>query len=436
MLGDRSHDGGHDVGGSRPNGDDADIGSVSPSGLVGRESAVAALDRAVREAAAGRGGLVLITGEAGIGKTALAQDVAGRAAESGALVLWGSCREGPGVPGFWPWVEVLRTYADEVGSGRLTHQVGGAAIGLAGLLPEFGSGLAATITPSAGPGSELKREGANSRPSAAPDPVGLNAGDRFRMFDAVATLLRREAAAQPLLVVLDDLQWADAGTVRLLRFLLPDLPRTRLLVVGAYRDEEVDAPGHPLRGLLAELAARADLLPLTGLSTAGVAALMTQVASAPPDTELVGTVQRRTGGNPFFVQQVTQLAILAPGAPGSVPAGVRDAIERRLARLPQACAELLAVAAVAGPELQPEVLAHVMGWPPDELAELLEVAVKARVLAATQPAGVSTGIRAFCLRTTCSGNVCTKGWRRRRARGCMPGWRRPWRRSGRRGGPA
>jgi AAA ATPase domain len=394
MLGDRSHDGCHDVGGSRPNGDDADIGSVSPSGLVGRASAVAALDRAVREAAAGRGGLVLITGEAGIGKTALAQDVAGRAAECGALVLWGSCREGPGVPGFWPWVEVLRAYADEVGSGRLTHQVGGAAIGLAGLLPEFWSGLAATIAPSAGPGSELER--ASLSPSAAPDPVGLNARDRFRMFDAVATLLRREAVAQPLLVVLDDLQWADAGTVRLLRFLLPDLPRTRLLVVGAYRDEEVDAPEHPLRGLLAELAARADLLPLTGLSPAEVATLMTQVAGAPPDTELVGTVQRRTGGNPFFVQQVTQLAILAPGAPGSVPAGVRDAIERRLARLPQACAELLAVAAVAGPELQPEVLAHVMGWPPDELAELLEVAVKARVLAATEPAGASMGIRTFC----------------------------------------
>src|SRR5829696_8220446 len=137
MLGDRSHDGGHDVGGSRPNGDDADIGSVSPSGLVGRESAVAALDRAVREAAAGRGGLVLITGEAGIGKIALAQDVAGRAAESGALVLWGSCREGPGVPGFWPWVEVLRAYADRIGSSGLTQQVGGPA-GLAALLPELG----------------------------------------------------------------------------------------------------------------------------------------------------------------------------------------------------------------------------------------------------------------------------------------------------------
>src|SRR5829696_481954 len=99
MLGDQDHHG-HDAGGSRPDGGDADTSGVSRPALVGRASALAALDRAVREAAAGRGGLVFITGEAGIGKTALAQDVAGRAAESGALVLWGSCREGPGVPGF------------------------------------------------------------------------------------------------------------------------------------------------------------------------------------------------------------------------------------------------------------------------------------------------------------------------------------------------
>jgi tetratricopeptide (TPR) repeat protein len=395
MLGDQGRDGGHDAGGSRRDDGDVDRCGVSLSALVGRASAVAALDRAVAAAAAGRGGLVFITGEAGIGKTALTQEAARRAANWGTLVLWGSCREGPGVPGFWPWVEVLRAYAERVGSGRLTQQVGGAAIGLAGLLPTLGSGLAATMTPSTEAGSEPEREGANVRPSPAPDPVGLNAGDRFRMFDAVATLLRREAVAQPLLVVLDDLQWADAGTVRLLRFLAPDLARTRLLVVGAYRDEEVDAPEHPLRGLLAELAARAELLPLTGLSTAEVAALMSQVAGAPPDTKLAATVHRRTGGNPFFVQQVTQLAVLAPGVPASVPAGVRDAIERRLARLPQACAELLAVAAVAGPELQPEVLAHVTSRLPDELAELLESAVKARILTAAEPAGVSPGIRAF-----------------------------------------
>jgi predicted ATPase len=250
MLGDRSHDGGPDPAGWRPDGGEVERGGVSRSALVGRASAVAVLDRAVRAAAAGRGGLVFITGEAGIGKTALAQDVAVRAAEGAVLVLWGSCREGPGVPGFWPWVEVLRAYGDRVGRGRLTQQVDGAAIGLAGLLLELGSGLATTIMPSARPGVEPK--GASLGPSPAPDRAGVDAADRFRMFDAVATLLRCAARAQPVLVVLDDLQWADAGTVRLLRFLVPDLVRTRLLVVGAYRDEEVDAPGHPLRGLLAE----------------------------------------------------------------------------------------------------------------------------------------------------------------------------------------
>jgi predicted ATPase len=392
MLGDRSDDG-QDSGGSRPDGGEADRGGVSSSALVGRASVLAAFDRTLREAIAGRGRLVFITGEAGIGKTALAREAAQHAAKRGLLVLWGSGREGPGVPGFWPWTEALRTYAERVGSGRLDQQVGSVPTELAGLLPELGSGLAAIIMPSAGPGVEPER--AALGPSPPPDQAGMDAGDRFRMFDAVATLLRGAAGAQPVLVVLDDLQWADAGTLRLLRFLVPDVPRTRLLVVGAYRDEEMEAPGHPLRGLLAELATRAELLPLAGLSAMEVAALMTQVAGAPPDGDLAAVVHRRTGGNPFFVQQVTQLAVLAPGAPGSVPAGVRDAIERRLARLPQACAELLGVAAVAGPELQPEILAHVTGWSPDKLAALLDVAVKARVLAVPTSTATAGGLGAL-----------------------------------------
>ena len=212
------------------------------------------------------------------------------------------------------------------------------------------------------------------------------------MFDAVATLLRRAAGTQLVLVVLDDLQWADAGTLRLLRFLVPDLPRSQLLVVGAYRDEEVEAPEHPLGGLLAELAARAQLVPLAGLSVVEVAALMTQMGGAPPDGDLAAAVHRRTGGNPFFVQQVTQLAALTPGAPGSVPAGVRDAIERRLARLPQACAELLAAAAVAGPEPRHEVLAQVTGRSPTEVARLVEVAVRARVLAVPTSTVTAVGL--------------------------------------------
>jgi tetratricopeptide (TPR) repeat protein len=117
---------------------------------------------------------------------------------------------------------------------------------------------------------------------------------------------------------------------------------------------------------------------------------MAQVGGAPPDGELAGVVHRRTGGNPFFVQQVTQLAVLAPGAAGSVPVGVRDAIERRLARLPQACAELLAVAAVAGAELRLEVLVQVTGRSATEVVRLLEVAVKARVLAV--PASTVTAV--------------------------------------------
>src|SRR5215218_3573968 len=232
MLGDQGHHG-HDAGGSRPYGGDADTGGMSRSALVGRASAVAALERTVGEAAAGRGGLVFITGEAGIGKTALARHTAQQALQCGVLVLWGSCREDPGVPGFWPWVEVLRAYAERVGRRGLSRQLGDAASGLAGLVPELGPGPAGPGMASAGSGVGAERARGGTGPP--PDQAGAGAADRFRMFDAVATLLRRGSVARPLLVVLDDLQWADAGTLRLLRFLVPDLPRSRLLVVGVYR---------------------------------------------------------------------------------------------------------------------------------------------------------------------------------------------------------
>jgi len=230
MGGDR-HDSGHDLGGPQLDGADSSTGGVRPAGLVGRASALAALDRAVGEAAAGGGGLVFVTGEAGIGKTALARQIAQHALQRGVLVLWGSCREDPGVPGLWPWVEVLRAYAERVGRRGLSRQLGDAASGLAGLVPELGPGPAMTGTASAGPGVGAERAGGGTGPP--PDPASTGAADRFRMFDAVATLLRRGTVARPLLVVLDDLQWADAGTLRLLRFLVPDLSRSRLLVVGA-----------------------------------------------------------------------------------------------------------------------------------------------------------------------------------------------------------
>ena len=189
--------------------------------------------------------------------------------------------------------------------------------------------------------------------------------------------LREAAAAQPFIIVLDDLQWADAGTFRLLQFLAADLPRSRLLVVGIHRDDE---PGTPLPG---GLASRALTLPLRRLDTAEVAELITLLGVAAPAQDTVTAIHDRTGGNPFFVHQV---ACLGPDTP-TLPAGVRDAVRRRVSPLPGDCAQLLAVAAAAGRQLNVRVLAHAADRPLVEVSRPLEVATTAQIV---EPAGADT----------------------------------------------
>jgi len=185
---------------------------VGGPSLVGREVQLARLRRALDDAAGGAGGLVLVCGEAGSGKTALVE--AALAGQDVARTAWGTCREGAGVPGFWPWVEIVREL-------ELTADAGTEVVG------------------------DLFRFGGEDGPN------------RFGLFDATGLLLRRISEARPFVLVLDDLQWADAGSLRLLAFLAPDLRRRRLLVVGAYRDDEVDDQSHPLHTLIGGLAARA-----------------------------------------------------------------------------------------------------------------------------------------------------------------------------------
>jgi len=140
--------------------------------------------------------------------------------------------------------------------------------------------------------------------------------DRFEVFDGVAELLRQVTVDGPALIVLDDMHWADAGSVRLLRFLAPDLPRCRLLVVAAYRDDEVAAAGHPLHEMLAALSPWAQALPLTGLSEADVGQLLARAGRRPAAGGFVRSVCRRTAGNPFLVKQIAQLAAAPPAWAG------------------------------------------------------------------------------------------------------------------------
>jgi predicted ATPase len=222
----------------------------APSALVGRDQPLAELRALVEAALASRGGVVTLTGEAGIGKTTLATAAADHAEARGATVVWGTCWEG--APPFWPWLEVL------------------AALGVEAGLQDAG-------------------------PPGQPAPLA----GRFERFHAASGALLEAAGRTPLVVVLDDLHWADPASVELAAFHARRARRSRQLLVATYRDVEI-APGDPLGGPIARLEAEGRTLPLGGLDAPQVAQVLAGLTGGDPDPELGTSVHRRTGGNPFL----------------------------------------------------------------------------------------------------------------------------------------
>ena len=323
--------------------------------LVGRRLAIAALRSAVDAAVGGAGGVVLLAGEAGMGKTALASEAVAYAKARGAAAVWGTCWEGDGAPGFWPWIQVMRALAaDADGTGEAV------LAGLTGVSAERGGGL------------------------------GDESAIRFRTYDLAATYLRSRAAQRPLVVVLDDLHWADVSSLRLLVFLARQLHDAAALVIGTYRDVEVTAGDHPARPLLAELAGQAELIRLTGLAADEVGQLIEKVCGEPPQAPLIQAVHDRTAGNPFFAQQIARL-LAAQGVPldraqvTGVPPVVGDVLARRLARLPGKVVDLLAVASVVGRRFPIATVAAIAGVPAETALPLLDSAVRAAVLEQDEP---------------------------------------------------
>jgi hypothetical protein len=215
---------------------------------------------------------------------------------------------------------------------------------------------------------------------------------RFRTYDATAAYLRERSAVRPLVVVLDDLHWADISSLRLLLFLARQLRDGSALVIGTYRDVEVMLGEHPARGLLAELAGQAGLLQLAGLTASEVGQLMNEVCGERPPAALAATVHERTGGNPFFVQETARL-LAGQGAPidralvTGVPRAVGDVLARRLARLPGDVVDLLAIAAVAGKRFAIAAVADIAGLAAEDAVPLLDMAVRAGVVEQDPPGG-------------------------------------------------
>ncbi|MER6697934.1 AAA family ATPase [Streptomyces fimicarius] len=377
--------------------------------LFGRDHPVGVLRSEIARATDSHGGLVLVTGEAGIGKSTLVTDAAHEARRRGALVVGGSCWDSDTTPGYWPWVQVLRglrrsataaewAAAQEASDGRLAVLLGDPAKVVTGGSDGPGpSTLPAPGAAAGGPDSGAAQGGepgtatGTSPPGDAPPGHGSPGGgfpgggapegpEAFGLFDAVTTALVTVSQSRPLVVVLDDLHSSDPASLRLLEFAAQHAWFERLLLIGTYRDVEVEAPGHPLQQLILPLVSRAAAtLTLTGLGRDEVGALMTVTTGREPAPQLVDEVHRRTGGNPFFVEQTARL--WHSGAPVStIPPGVREAVRQRLALLPEPVVSLLTSAALLGREFRRQVLAVVHGAPVPHVERLLESAVVARVV--------------------------------------------------------
>jgi hypothetical protein len=259
--------------------------------------------------------LVLIGGEPGIGKTAMAREVARRAQERGARLGWGAGWEGAAAQPYWPWSRALR------------------AVG----------------------GADLVNDPAAGTAIAGADPAGL----QFRMYESVTDALR---TAGPIVLVLDDLQWFDAESVRLLDFASRQPDLGPVLLVGTYRDVDINED-HPLRTVLGNLPSEAVSLRLTGLDVDAVGQLLRREGATAPAT----AVHRATGGNPFFVRQLIRLGD-SGDLRAEVPLAVGVAVDRRVADLAAATAALLKVAAVLGAEFTGALLTAMTAEPaPDVL---------------------------------------------------------------------
>ncbi|MDF2739153.1 MAG: transcriptional regulator, putative ATPase, winged helix family [Actinomycetia bacterium] len=330
--------------------------------LVGRDGQLALLDRTLAGATAGQGRLVLVAGEPGIGKTRLAEEAARHAAAQDLRVVWGRCYQGEGAPAFWPWVQVARQLLAEVAPGELDAMLGPSAGELSQLLPEL---------------KELVS-------GMEPPPVVELAAARFRLYQSVTGLLRHVAAARPLLVVIDDLHWADTGSLELLAFLAAELRGARLVVLGTYRDVDL-AAGQPLTETLGALAReRVERIRLRGLGKAEVARLIVTTTGSRPPEELVRAVHDRTDGNPFFVTELLRLLqsegtlqaddVMA-AARRAIPVGVREVLQRRLARLPEQTNAVLLVAATAGRGFDLDLVQAVTQLDDERTLDAVEAAV-------------------------------------------------------------
>ena len=321
--------------------------------FVGRGSELERLLSAWQTSLGGGACAALIAGEPGVGKTRLAGEWSRRAYEQGAVVLYGRCDEDLGAP-YQPFAEALRSLVPCVGTSRLRG-----LRGVEALLPLV-PGLTDVVPDLAAP------------TRADPDT------ERYALFDAVVALLEMASKEAPVVLVLDDLHWAAKPTLLLLRHVLRFGDRARLEIVGTYRSTDLDR-SHPLAAMLADLHrdGTASRISLSGLDEDDVSAYVAEAGY--DDEELGPALASVTGGNPFFLIEALRHVDESGGVwdPSTLPQGVREAVSRRLSRLPLETNKALAAAAVVGSRFALDLVERVVG---DDLVDAFDEASKAGIV--------------------------------------------------------
>ena len=347
---------------------------ASRTPFIERDAERASLRRLVDDALVGRGGLALVLGEPGVGKSRLVAEIGDEAQAHGMRVLTGHCVEMSGAAPYLPYVEVIEQALSNPHSPlALREALGDVAAEIARIAPALRRAF-----PDIPPPIELPAELA-----------------RRYVWNSFGEFLGRAAQGQPLLLVLEDLHWADESTVRLTEYLAPLLPEMPVLVLGTCREIEVDLH-HPLSRVIGQLGRRRliERVTLRRLSYDGVRGMLRALAGQPVPEQLARLIYRETEGNPFFVEEV-YLHLVESGVlldehgrvrpdlrldEVSVPESIRLVLGERLDRLTAATREVLVSAAVSGRVFASDLVGDVAGAGQDELVEALDEAEQARLV--------------------------------------------------------
>jgi len=332
--------------------------------FVGRKSELETLTASLAVAHAGRLQLLSLAGEAGIGKTRVVEHFIETLTRNGHVALVARSPEEPGAPPFWPWIQILRGYLDGIPPIDLSAFLSGLE-DIAHLVPEL-------------------RPRFSSAPPSILDPLQA----RFRLFDAIATCLERAAQRTPLAIFLEDIHRADEASLLLLAYITTAIPKSPLLVVLTYRDTHRNTLfAKTVATLLRSPVARS--LHLAGLPGPEAAVLLESLAGRKLDSSVVDLLYEKSGGNPFFLSQLARYIekFRIDDVVSALPGDLADAVAMQIDDLSSDTNELLALAAVAGSEFSIPLLADAADIPRSGILPLLEEAIEAKVVVASNTHG-------------------------------------------------